>query len=369
MSAAARALRVLIAGGGTGGHVFPALAVAAKLRQVSPESSVVFVGSRGGLEEKLVPAHGYDLRLLEVGKLRGAGALARARTLAGLPLAGVQALRLILEVAPDVVVGVGGYASGPMALAAWLRRIPLVLLEQNSIPGTTNRLLARLATRVVCAYRSAARRLPADRTLLLGNPVRPELLAALQAEREPRGGAGPTLLVLGGSQGAHALNDLVTGAAPALAQRFPKLHIVHQTGPSDRDRVAAAYQQAGVDAQVSAFVDDMAAVYRQADLVLSRAGATTLAELCVAGLPAVLVPYPFAADDHQAENAAELVEGHGALSFRQSELTVERLGSVLEELLADPSRLVAMSAAMRRAAFPDAGAAVVQLLQELSWSK
>jgi UDP-N-acetylglucosamine--N-acetylmuramyl-(pentapeptide) pyrophosphoryl-undecaprenol N-acetylglucosamine transferase len=361
----ARQLRLVIAGGGTGGHVFPALALGEHVLGSLAGSEVLFVGSRGGLEERLVPARGHRLELLEVGKLRGEGALARARTLASLPAAVIAAVRVLRRFAPDVVVGVGGYASGPTILAATVLRLPVVLLEQNSIPGTTNRAIARLARRVVIGFRRAARYLPADRTVLLGNPIRPEVLAALQARPERRASGAPCLLVLGGSQGAHAINELMANAAGRLRQQLGELRLVHQTGPSDLERTRESYAAAGVAARVEAFIDDVGPALRDADLVLSRAGATTLAELCVAGLPAVLVPYPYAADDHQAANAAELVEAGGAVMVRQGEIDAERLATLLAELLGDEARRQHMAEAMRRCGYPEAAAAVTSLLLEL----
>lgn len=362
---AEQTLRLVIAGGGTGGHVFPALALADHLRLTSPASEVLFVGSRGGLEERLVPAQGHRLELLPVGKLRRTGRIAQLRTLATLPVAGVRALSLLRRFAPQAVVGVGGYASGPMVLAAALLRLPIVLLEQNSIPGSTNRFLARMADRVVIAYRHAARYLPADRTLLLGNPVRREILEGLRGARAPRDPRRPCLLVLGGSQGAHSLNQRMAEVAPGLAQRVAGLRVIHQTGAADEELCRETYRQAGLEAQVHAFVDDMASVYRQADVVLSRAGATTLAELCIAGLPAVLVPYPFAADDHQAENAAEIAEGGGAEVIPQGELSADRLLETLAALLGDASRREAMGRAITARAYPDAAAAITAVLAEL----
>lgn len=359
-------LRVLIAGGGTGGHVFPALAVAQALRAHDPAARLVFVGA-DGLERELVPAHGFELIQLPAGRLKGASTLARLRTLARVLPAVRRARRLLREFAPQVVVGVGGYASGPVVAAAALARIPVLLLEQNAIPGLTNRLLARFAAQVVVAFPQAADRLPRGRAILLGNPLRQALVAALQRPRDPPGtGPGRHLLVLGGSQGARALNEAITRAARQLAGALPALLITHQTGPADAPWVAARYQQAGVAARVEPFIQDMAEVYCKADLVLSRSGATTLAELTVAGLPAVLVPYPHAADDHQTANARELAQAGAAVLVPQAELDPGGLATLLAGLLDDPSRLAAMSRAMHAAARPDAAAAVVRLVCELA---
>lgn len=353
-----RPFRVVISAGGTGGHVFPALALADHLTQLQPSGELLFVGSRGGLEQQLVPARGYRLALLRVAKLRGMGLSGRLRAVGSLPLATAQAVALLRRFAPRVVVGLGGYASAPVVLAAMVVRCPVVLLEQNAIPGTTNRLLARLATAVVIAFRRAARYLPADRTLLLGNPVRPELLAEV-GERLPW---PPTLLVLGGSQGARAVNQLVTEAAPRLVQRVAGLRIHHQTGPADAAWVEQRYRDAGIEARVEPFIEQMGPAYREATLVVGRSGATTLAELCVAGLPALLIPYPYAADDHQAANAAELVEAGGAVMCRQASLDPERLAGVLGDLLSDRERLGQMAQAMRASAHPEAGRAIAALL-------
>ncbi|MBK6847177.1 MAG: undecaprenyldiphospho-muramoylpentapeptide beta-N-acetylglucosaminyltransferase [Proteobacteria bacterium] len=359
-------MRVLIAGGGTGGHVFPALAVAQELRAVDPTARILFVGA-DGLERELVPAHGFELVQLPAGRLKGATTVARLRTLARVLPAVLRARALLRRFAPQVVVGVGGYASGPVVAAAALARIPVLLLEQNAIPGLTNRLLARCAARVVVAFPQAEQRLPPGRAVLLGNPLRRELVAALQQPRPAPGtGPGRQLLVLGGSQGARALNEAITAAALRLVGALPALLITHQTGPADAPWVAARYQQAGVAARVEPFIQDMAEVYRKADLVLSRSGATTLAELTVAGLPAVLVPYPHAADDHQTANAAELAQAGAAVLLPQAQLSPERLATLLAELLNDPSRLAAMSRAMHAAARPEAAAAVVRLVRELA---
>jgi UDP-N-acetylglucosamine--N-acetylmuramyl-(pentapeptide) pyrophosphoryl-undecaprenol N-acetylglucosamine transferase len=363
-----RTMRVVIAGGGTGGHVFPALALADQLKMMVPRCEIQFVGSRGGLEERLVPARGYPLHLLEIGKLRGANTLSRARTMLGLPAAGLAALTLLRRWRPHVVVGVGGYASGPLAVAAALLRFPMVLMEQNAVPGTTNRLLSHLADRIVVGFRQAARHFPADRTLLLGNPVRAELLGQITKARNSRASArpGPCLLVLGGSQGAHAINELLVAAAPMLMSQLPGLRVIHQTGLADREWVQTQYQGLGLVARVEPFIEEMGEVYGQADLVVGRSGATTLAELCLAGLPALLIPYPHAADDHQAENATELVEAGGALMMRQEQLSSAALAAKLIPLLADGLALERMGQAMRACAYPEAAAATVQVLLDLA---
>ncbi|MCC6746676.1 MAG: undecaprenyldiphospho-muramoylpentapeptide beta-N-acetylglucosaminyltransferase [Deltaproteobacteria bacterium] len=357
-------MRVAIAGGGTGGHVFPALAVAEELLARAPGSEVLFVGSSGGLEERLIPAHGYRLELLKVGKLKGASSVVRMRTLAGLPGALARALGILRRFDPQVLVGVGGFASGPMALAAWLRHCPVVLLEQNAIPGLTNRVLARLASRVVVSFAEATARFPRGRAVLLGNPLRRPLVAAL-ARSGPPHGAPRSLLVLGGSQGARRVNELMVAAAPAIFRVHPGLRLVHQTGAADETWVAERYREAKLSVEVRPFIDDVAAAYREANLVISRAGATTCAELCLAGKPALLVPYPFAADDHQRANARALESTGGALVLSQQELEPAQLADEVIRLFSDPQLLLRMGAALRTAARPDAAARVVALLEEL----
>lgn len=357
--------RVLIAGGGTGGHVFPAIAVAQKLRAELPDSEVLFVGSERGLERELVPAHGFSIELLRVGRLKGMGRLARLRTVVGLLPALWRSAQLVRRFSPEVVVGVGGYASAPVTAAAALWRVPVVLLEQNAIAGLTNRLLARFARRVVVSFPDTVQTFSPGKAIHLGNPLRPQLVEALHRPRsEPD--RGPGLLVLGGSQGAHRLNELVTEAAPRLRARFARLRIVHQTGARDVEMVAQRYADAGIDAEVQPFIDDVASAYRASDLVVARSGATTLAELTVAGLPALFVPYPHAADDHQAANADYAVRAGGARMIREQQLDAARLASELGELLADRDRLARMREAMRSCGRPNAAADVVTLLREVS---
>jgi UDP-N-acetylglucosamine--N-acetylmuramyl-(pentapeptide) pyrophosphoryl-undecaprenol N-acetylglucosamine transferase len=365
--------RVVIAGGGTGGHVFPALALAAELARGDDACELLFVGSEGGLEERLVRERGHRIELLRVGKLKGAGAAGRLRTLARLPAAVARAALLVHRFGPDVVVGVGGFASGPVVLAAGALRLPVVLLEQNSIPGVTNRFLSRLAERVVVAFACSARYLPRGRAVLLGNPVRPEILEARQA-RVAHPFSPPAserrLLVLGGSQGARAVNELATAALPGVARRLAAaglaLRVVHQTGATDAAPVEARYRASGLAVEVHPFLSEMAPALLAADLVLGRAGATTLAELAVVGVPAFLIPYPYAADDHQAMNAACFVDAGCALSERQGSLTPERLAAALAPLLADGARLVEMARRASAAGLPDAARTAAALVREVA---
>jgi UDP-N-acetylglucosamine--N-acetylmuramyl-(pentapeptide) pyrophosphoryl-undecaprenol N-acetylglucosamine transferase len=351
-------MRMVVAGGGTGGHLFPGLAVAECVAG-GDARAVLFVGSSSGIEARVIPQTRFAFRPLAIHGLRGRGWRGALQLAAQLPTAIARAWRIVGEFGADVVLGVGGYASVPVVVAAWLRRIPTVLLEQNAHPGMANRALARLARRVCTTFAEANRYFPADKVVLTGNPVRS--FAAPAATRR----SGFTLLVFGGSQGAHRLNEAMTDAAAALHEAIADLHIIHQTGGADREAVRARYASAGVAADVRDFIDDMGAAYDKADLVVCRAGATTVAELTMLGKPAILVPYPFAADDHQRANASVL-EAHGAaILILDGALGGGGLSQTIIELARDQARLTAMGDAARRLAVPDAAARVVATCHEV----
>lgn len=348
---------MLIMAGGTGGHVFPALAVAAELR--ARGCAVHWLGTRRGIEARLVPAQGYPLAFLQVRGLRGKRWWARLRGLAGLLAAGVQALAVLGRIRPQVAVGFGGYAAGPGAVAARLRGVPLVIHEQNAIAGTTNRLLARLATRTLCGFPDA---LPGARHT--GNPLRAEIAALAAGAGKPAAGRAH-LLVLGGSLGARALNRALP-AALALLPAAQRPLVRHQCGAEHLEDARAAYRAAGVEAEVLAFIDDMAAAYRWADFAVCRAGALTVAELAAAGLPAVLVPYPYAIDDHQYHNARWLERGGAALVLREAELDAQRLAAVVGAWAADPGQRAERAARARALALPEAARAVADACLEVA---
>lgn len=351
-------MRLLIAGGGTGGHLFPGVAVAEELRAREPEAAVRFVGTRRGIEARVLPDLGWELDLIEVSGLKTVGLLGTLRGLVRLPRALWQARKVIKAFAPDAVIGVGGYASGPVVLMARLRGIPTAICEQNSIPGLTNKILGKLVRVVFLSFEESRRFFKPKKIVMSGNPVRRDLLAKLLAPA-PAPAAGPIhVLVSGGSLGAVAVNALAADALIALAKTTP-LTITHQTGDKDLEPTAKRYADAGVTADCRAFIKDMASTYQRADLVIGRAGATTVAELAIAGKPAIFIPYPFAADNHQEINAREMATAGAALMFRQSELTAEVLADALRPLLADPAKRAAMGAAMKALAKPGAATAVV----------
>lgn len=340
---------VVIAGGGTGGHLYPGLAVARALLKMAPDTQVAFVGTATGLEARVVPRERFPLDLIRSAGLKGKSLAAVLRGLALLPLSALDAWRILSRRRPDVVVGVGGFSSGPVVGIAALRGTPTMLLEQNAAPGLTNRLLARAVHAAAVTFPESAGRF-GSKAFVSGNPVRPEFFERYLAE--PSG--PPRVLVFGGSQGAHAINAAMAAAAPALARLTPVPRIVHQTGVHDAEMVRAAYAAAGVDARVEPFLFDMHVAMHAADLVVCRAGATTLAELAAAGKPAVLVPLPTATDDHQRVNAAAVVRAGAAVLVEQQELPGGRLVTTIAALLADEPERRRMSLESAALAKPDA---------------
>ena len=357
-------MRLLIAGGGTGGHLYPGIAVAEEV--VRRGGQVLFVGTSRGLEARAVPAAGYPLELLEVSGLKRVGLIAALRSLFRLPKAFLRSLSILRRFRPDVVLGVGGYASGPLVLAAALWRYPTAIQEQNSVPGITNRILSRLVRIVVVAFDEARRFFPAAKCETIGNPVRGKLVATLIAgSADPN--ASPRILVVGGSQGARAVNDLVLAAVEILAKNGSLPALVHQSGPSDLDRCSERYRALGVADRIDVrpFIDDMATEYHRASLVVARAGALTLAELAIAGRPVILIPLPTAADDHQSKNAARFAAANAAIVLDQRTCTGAQLAQLLGDLLADSARRQVMAEAMRSLARPKAAGEIVDRLERL----
>lgn len=353
--------RILLAGGGTGGHLFPALAVADELRRRHPSARISFVGGRRGLETRLVPSHGYPLRTLPLSGIKGASMTARAGAVASAGLGALRCAGWMLRDRPDLVIGVGGYASGPAVLAAKLVRVRTMVLEQNHFPGATNRWLAPWVD-AVCVPSEVARSRLAGRGIVTGNPVRREFAAV----GEPPGESRLSLLVFGGSRGARSLNRAMVEALPILGAFEPPPRIVHQTGPDDLAGVARAYDRdARGTFEVRAFLDDMPERLAAADLVVCRAGATTLSELAAAGRPAILVPFPFAADDHQRLNAQAVQDAGAAVVVRDGDLSGVRLAEAVASLAANPERRRRMAEAARRLARIDAAERIADVAEEL----
>lgn len=352
---------ILIMAGGTGGHVFPGLAVADYLRQAGWQ--VIWLGTETGMELKLVPQHGYTTEVIRFSGLRGK----RLVTWLMLPLrllkAFWQSLRIIQRVQPDVVLGMGGYPAFPGGMMASLLNKPLVIHEQNSVAGLTNKILAKLADRIFLGFPGAIRGNP-QTTVCSGNPVRAAIAQIESPEKRFQGRQGPLkLLVVGGSLGAQILNTVVPQALKLIPENARPL-VVHQAGAAHWEVVKKAYEELQLDGEVSAFIDDMAKRYTDCDLVICRAGALTIAELCAAGVASILVPYPHAVDDHQTANAQFLARHDAALLLPQRELTAQKLADLLADLTRE--ELLSLAMAAHGQAKPDATRVVAEACIELS---
>jgi len=356
-------VRVLIAGGGTGGHVFPGIALAEEVVGRHPDNDVVFVGTARGLEAAVVPAAGFPIALIDVQGLKGKGLLSLLRGLLLLPRAFLQCWRVLRRWQPDVVVGVGGYASGPVVLTAWALRIPTAVQEQNAMPGVTNRILGHFVDAAFTAFPEAGRHFARRKVYQLGNPIRRQLLENYMHPSSAHD--RQRLLVFGGSQGAHALNMRVIEALPHLADLRGALHITHQTGSRDREQVEKGYRACGFEPEVREFIEDMSAAYAESDLVVCRAGATTLAELTVCKKPSILVPFPAAADNHQVMNARSLADAGAAVMIEERDLTGELLASEIRSVLQSPARREAMARAAGRLGSPQAAGEITDVCTEL----
>jgi len=361
-------MKVLIAAGGTGGHLFPGLAIAQEWQR-RRAVEVVFAGTAQGLESKLLPTIGYRLVLMRVEGWIGRGKKTLGAVLQ-LPRSLWEAWRLLRDVRPDMVIGTGGYASGPLLFMAALSRYPSVVVEPNVLPGLTNRLLAPLVDVVISAFDRSNRHLWARRVLVLGNPIRRDVVQSAGrpvSDTASADGSVPsrTILVLGGSQGAHAINQLVVEALDELGALRESVWFIHQTGEADVAWVRQAYDRRGVGGRIEPFIHDMGTAYAHADLVISRAGATTIAELTACGKPAVLIPLPHAAHQHQHENARLLQDAGAAVMCEQGALTGRRLAELLAELLGDPGRMRTMAEASRSLGRPDAAETIVEACEAL----
>jgi UDP-N-acetylglucosamine--N-acetylmuramyl-(pentapeptide) pyrophosphoryl-undecaprenol N-acetylglucosamine transferase len=352
-------MRVIIAGGGTGGHVIPALAIAQQLKKQFA-AEVLFIGTARGIETRLVPQAGFPLELIKVGALKNVSLATRAKTVFDLPRALWTAGRMVSDFNPDVVIGVGGYASGPAMFAAIRRRISTLAFEPNVVPGFANRLVARFVSAAAVHFEETCEYFPHCK--VTGVPVREAFFQippkALDAQA--------MLLVFGGSQGARAINQAMIESLPGLRNKIPAIRIVHQTGQRDYDNVLAAYQQSGIAFEVHKFIDDMPATFAGADLLVCRSGASTVGEITAAGKPAIFVPFPRAADDHQNVNARALEREGAAVVVEESNLGAAYLVETIVSLLNDPSRLRAMSVAARSLAHPKAVEEIAEMVKRLA---
>ncbi|MDR0881235.1 MAG: undecaprenyldiphospho-muramoylpentapeptide beta-N-acetylglucosaminyltransferase [Candidatus Adiutrix sp.] len=346
-------LKIIAAAGGTGGHLSPAIALVKAIQSLEPGASALFIGTGRPIEAKMVEPAGYQRVVIQASGLKGRGGAGQLKALGQCLTATWAALKILRNYGPDICLASGGYVTVPVGLAAWLTGVPLVIHEQNSRPGLSNRVLGHLARKILVGFESSVGGFPDKKTQVVGNPVRPELAAVHDLERNFRG--QPLHIgVTGGSQGASGLNRVVAPALVALGQSGLNFTVIHQTGEADLAWVRDLYQEAGLEAQVQGFIGDMARFYARADLVIARAGALTIAELTAARLPSILVPLPTAADDHQTTNAQFLKAAGAALVVAERDLTPERLSQMIRSLLSDPARLEALSLAAAALARLDA---------------
>ena len=360
-------MNIAIAGGGTGGHLFPGIAVAEEFLRRDPRNRVIFIGTQRGIENRLLGKLGYELKRIDVEGLKGRGWKALMKGMYAIPTSMLQSRRIIRSFRPDVVIGVGGYASGPAVITAWMMRIPTAIAEQNALAGNTNRILGRFVDKIFLTYEQSRTGFSAGKVVVTGNPVRMAFSAAPGRVPEKKTGRG--ILIFGGSQGAAAINQAVVGMMPLLATIRDSIRVVHQAGENDCEPVRKAYRAHGIEAEVTPFIVDMVSAYAAADILICRAGATSLAEITVAGKASILIPFPFAADDHQTLNAQAMVEAGAAVMIRQSDLTAEKLFGVLQDLLADERRIRDMEQKSKKLGRPDAAARMVDACLELIGKK
>ena len=350
-------MRIVIAGGGTGGHLFPGIAIAEEFLKRNKETAVIFIGTKKGIESKLLEKFGYELKKIEIEGVKGRGIKALLKGAYQIPKSIWQSRRILKQFGPDIVFGVGGYASGPAVLAAHFMSIPTGIAEQNAIPGVTNRILGNFVDRIFVTYAQTRECFPQAKVVLSGNPVRASFTVGSAKTKEKKDYR--QLLIFGGSQGAEAINKSVVDMLPQLQNMKNKLHILHQTGAKQAEEVKKAYEQFGIQAKVTPFIVDMAAAYADADLIICRAGATSLAEITAAGKAAVLIPYPWAANDHQLKNAQALAAQGAAAVIPEKELSGSNLFKVIENLLLDEKKLRQMEENSLRMSRIDAAATIV----------
>ncbi len=358
--------KLLIAGGGTGGHLFPGIAIAKAFMSKSPTHKVLFVSTGNAFECRTLSQAGFEHRSIRSEGIKGYGFLKKIQAIVKIPKSIAQSLRIILQFKPDLVLGVGGYSSGPVLIAAWLMMIPIVLQEQNTLPGMTNRILAWFANRIYLSFEGSARyfnRFLHGKLRFVGNPVREEILASQVCKTEKN--RRFTVLILGGSQGAHAINLAVIESLQYLENK-QQYFFIHQTGIADETAVTKAYADYGIRSMVNAFFEDMGNCYRQADMVIARAGATTVAEISAVGKAAIFIPYPFAADNHQMLNAESLADHHAAEIIVEKELNGRILAEKIRYYASEPEKLALMSASSRFLGKPHAANVIAEDILSLT---
>lgn len=350
-------MRIVIAGGGTGGHLFPGIAIAEEFIKRDEKADVLFIGTKRGIESKLLGPAGYKLRTIDVEGVKGRGYKALVKGAYQIPRSLWQSRQILKHFCPQVVIGVGGYASGPAVLAAWLMRVPTAIAEQNAMPGITNIILGKFVDKIFVTYAQTTDWFSPARVIVSGNPVRAAFANVREKQKVKKD--FQQLLVFGGSQGAQAINKSMVGMLPHLLKLKMQFQVLHQTGERDVQSVRDAYDRAGIRADVTPFIVDMAGAYASADLIICRAGATSLAEITAAGKAAILIPFPFAANDHQTKNALALTEAGAAIMINEKDLNSEKLFGVVESLLGDENKMQRMEESSVRLGNIKAAATIV----------
>ncbi len=361
----ASAIRLVIAGGGTGGHVFPGLAVYDGLREMRPVEAM-WIGTGRAVESRALETTTVDYRILKVHPLKGTGMGSMIKAMCHLPVSVLRTISMLRSFKPDVVLGVGGYVSGPVIFAAKILGIPSAIHEQNLLPGLANRMAARFASRIFLSFKDSVRYFPAERCLLTGNPVRKEILLAAEESRVAGSGRDFHLLIIGGSQGASSLNRLACSAIKALKDSGFSLTFLHQTGEKDLAQVQKFYAKHGIAGDVRPFISEMGRAYRAADLVVCRAGATTIAELTVVGRPSILIPYPFAAEGHQDLNARFMERMGAGIFLKEADTGAVKLSSNIETFMEDREKLAKMAQSAKKLGMPNAYRKIAENLVEIA---
>ena len=360
-------MRIVIAGGGTGGHLFPGIAIAEEFLKRDDKTQIIFIGTQRGIESRLLGQLGYELKEIDIEGVKGRGIKALMKVVYQIPKSLWQSRRILKQFRPDMVMGVGGYASGPAVLAAYFMGIPTAVAEQNAIPGATNKILGNFADKIFVTYEQTRTFFPPAKVIFSGNPVRASFAAPSSRTKKER--AYRQLLIFGGSQGAEAINKSVMDMLPQLEVMKDKVRILHQTGQRQLEEVKMAYKQFGIQAAVTPFILGMAEAYADADLIICRAGATSLAEITAAGKAAVLIPYPWAANDHQLKNAQALEAEGAAAVIPERELSGAKLFAVVENLLRDEKKIRRMEENSLRISKIDAAATIVEACVKLMTDK
>lgn len=358
-----KGLRLLIAGGGTGGHIFPGLAVGKEILKRYPESEILFVTGDRKIESDILKGAGMKRVSITVEGIKGRGLIKTIRAAIKLPYGFYQAVIIIKRFCPDVVLGVGGYSAGPVCLAACIMRIKTAIHEQNSYPGVTNRLLARFVDRIFASFADSGRYFPGDKVHITGNPIREQFLTSAKTPEKHSGRF--TILVTGGSQGASSINGVFIAALKIIRGKGLDPLVIHQTGQYGFEDAVQAYRDNGLEGEIRPFMQDMPAAYGKADIVIGRAGAGTVFELAALGKPSILIPYPHAADDHQTYNARMLSDAGGAMIIKQNDLDPERLAGVLIGFMEDRTSLEKMGEQAGKAARPDAAKDIADQIEEM----